>query len=446
MLLYFYIPDHQHIRPPAKLYFRSVPQNLTSRKKQVRGVAWPALTTFLYYIKLSCAMADVMDVIRRFRKLSEDEEKHLESLDWYLTKKENRAVKGLVKERKVSVEHETVSLPGLPDPVSFPKLAAKTKKQETLEFISEINSKIDAKTNDTLFSEFGKAVHDSCSQIIAPEIVGFETVKKAVALQLFSPEHIHILLLGDPGTGKTQILSSAAELAPISSMGLGSGTSGVGLAVTVKGKEVVKGLLPMADKGLCAIDELNLMKEESRASLYNAMEKGFVSYDKGGHSYRFDARVSVLATANPKGDKFTGRTVEQLKKQMPFDPALLTRFHLTFLVRKHDIEEFRKITKALLDKGKRGLTRKEKDFLKDYIGKSRSIEDVKLPKHFEQEIVDFISDIKENEKKYLIEISPRMVVGFTRMAKASARMELRHQVTAKDISFVKEIIRESLRI
>jgi replicative DNA helicase Mcm len=391
-------------------------------------------------------MADIIDVIRRFRKLSPDEESNLESLDWYLTKKEIRTVKGMIKEKKVAVEHEEVSLPGLTDKISFPKLVAKTKKQEAVDFVSEINTKIDVKTNDTLFAEFGKAIHDNCSQIIAPNIVGFDAAKKAVALQLFSPERIHILLLGDPGTGKTQILSSATDLAPISSMGLGSGTSGVGLAVTVKGKEVVKGLLPMADGGLCAIDELNLMKEESRASMYNAMEKGFVTYDKGGHSYRFDARISVLATANPKGDKFTGKTVEQLKKQLPFDAALLSRFHLTFLVRKHSINEFRKITKALLNKKKHSLTAKEKQFLTDYVRKAHSIEDVKLPKRFEEEIVDFITDIKENERKYLVEISPRMVVGFTRMAKASARMELRREVTEKDISLVKSIVRESLKI
>jgi DNA replicative helicase MCM subunit Mcm2 (Cdc46/Mcm family) len=154
----------------------------------------------------------------------------------------------------------------------------------------------------------------------------------------------------------------------------------------------------------------------------------------------------VLATANPKGDKFTGKTVEQLKKQLPFDAALLSRFHLTFLVRKHDIEEFKKITKALLQKKKHGLTSRETDFLKDYIKHAHSIGEVKLPKRFEQEIVDFIADIKENEKKYLVEISPRMVVGFMRMAKASALMEHRTEVTENDVQLIKKIVKESLRI
>ncbi|MBW2971577.1 ATP-binding protein [Candidatus Woesearchaeota archaeon] len=391
-------------------------------------------------------MADFIDVIRRMRKLSPEEDKSLDSLEWYLLAPQKRIVKGLLKEKKIAIEHEQFSLGGLIDTISLPKLVVKKNVPEAEQAVTEINESINRKTQKTLFDQFSRQIHDKCSQMIAPNIVGFETVKKAVALQLFSPERIHILLLGDPGTGKTQILSAATELAPVSSMGLGSGTSGVGLAVTVKGKDVIKGLLPMADNGLCAIDELNLMKEESRASLYNAMEKGFVSYDKGGHSYKFDARVSVLATANPKGDKFTGTTIGELKKQLPFDAALLTRFHLTFLVRKHDIEEFKAITKALLNKTKQSLTKKEQEFLKQYVRQAHELGEIKLPKRFEQEIVDFIADIKENEKKYLVEISPRMVVGFSRLAKASARMELRKEVEEKDVVLVKQIVKESLKL
>ncbi|MBW2965185.1 ATP-binding protein [Candidatus Woesearchaeota archaeon] len=391
-------------------------------------------------------MADFIDVIRRMRKLSSEEEELLKSLDWCCTDKQKRIVRGLLKERKISIEKESISMGGLVEAIQLPKVVMVRKSEETSEIVDDLNSAVDAKAQELLFRQFAKSIHEKCSLIIAPNIVGFETVKRATALQLFSPERIHILLLGDPGTGKTQILSAATELAPISSMGLGSGTSGVGLAVTVKGNEVLKGLLPMADNGLCAIDELNLMKEESRASLYNAMEKGFVSYDKGGHSFKFDARVSVLATANPKGDKFAGTNVEELKKQMPFDPALLTRFHLTFLVRKHSTEEFKKITRALLTKSKTSLSKKESEFLKSYVKHAHALPDIKLPKKFEQEIVDFIADIKENEKKYLVEISPRLVVGFSRLAKASARMELRESVEQKDVDLVKQIVTESLKV
>ncbi|NQU79850.1 ATP-binding protein [Candidatus Woesearchaeota archaeon] len=376
-------------------------------------------------------MADLVDAIRRMRRLSDDEKDALEVFKQYTTSKELRILKGLLKEKKIEIQSKPLKINVL-------------RPGKTTQAVQKINDLITQKANNKELDNLTKNAHETLYAMIAPNIVGFETIKKAVALQLFSPEHIHILLLGDPGTGKTQILSSAVDLSPISAMGLGSGTSGAGLAITVKGKEVVKGLLPMADKGLCALDELNLMKEESRASLYNAMEKGFVSYNKGGNAYKFDARVSVLATANPKGDKFVGKDLGELKKQLPFDTALLSRFHLTFLVRKHNIQDFKKITKSLL-KGKIKINQNQ-SLLNEYIKKAKNIEDVKLPAAFEQEIVDFITAIKQDEENYLIEVSPRMVVGFSRLVKAAARMELREEVSHKDVLLVKSIVEESLTI
>jgi len=190
---------------------------------------------------------------------------------------------------------------------------------------------------------------------------------------------------------------------------------------------------------------LNLLKEENRAALYNAMEKGFITYDKGGHHYKFDARISVIATANPKGDKFTGKNIESLKKQLPFDPALLTRFHLTFLVRKPDAERFREIAKNIIKDRKIRVSRQEIKFVQDYIKKANEL-GVEIPSRMEQEIVDFVAELKKDEEEYLVEISPRLVVGFVRMAKAAARAELRQKVEKEDIMLVKDIVRESLKI
>ena len=64
----------------------------------------------------------------------------------------------------------------------------------------------------------------------------------------------------------------------------------------------------------------------------------------------------------------------------------------------------------------------------------------------EHQIVDFVAELKKNEERYLTEISPRIVAGFVRMAKAAARMELRSIVEQKDVNLVKDIVRESLDI
>jgi replicative DNA helicase Mcm len=254
-------------------------------------------------------------------------------------------------------------------------------------------------------------------------------------------------LLGDPGTGKTDILRSAAKLSPVSSFGLGSGTSGAGLVVTVKGNEVIKGLLPMADKGICAIDELNLMKKEDYAGLYNAMEKGFVSYDKGGKHYKFDARIRVVSTANPKGDKFEGKNVEELRKEIPFDSALLTRFHLIFFIKKPGLEKFKKIAESILSGEKTKVKKGDIEFIKGYIkAVDDKIRNVEFPKERQKEVINFVEEIKKKEEEHLIEISPRFVIGIMRLCKSLARMEARDSVQTKDIERIKEIVIDSLKI
>jgi replicative DNA helicase Mcm len=184
-----------------------------------------------------------------------------------------------------------------------------------------------------VFHDFASQAEEKIFSLIAPNIIGLDEVKKAGLIQLFAKDKVHILLLGDPATGKTDILRSIADLAPISSYGLGSGASKAGLTVAVIGKDIAKGLLPMADNGIACIDELNLLKTADRAGLFNAMEKGFITYDKADSHLKIDARIKVFATANPEGERFVGRTIDVIKKQIPFDPALLSRFHLIFLIR-----------------------------------------------------------------------------------------------------------------
>jgi replicative DNA helicase Mcm len=387
-------------------------------------------------------MAEFKDVIRLFRKLSETEQDKL-VLTSKFTKDAN--IERLVKLKKIKIQTVQPDSSFIPTP-EYPILTTITKEDNIKEKVNKLNKQISEEVQQEIFNTFSKNASELLPRLIAPEIVGFDIVKKAVAIQLFSKERIHILLLGDPGTGKTKILNAVSALHPISAMGLGSGTSGVGLAVTLKGNEVLKGLLPMADLGLCAIDELNLMKDDSRASLYNAMESGFVSYDKGGKHHKFNARVSILATANPKGDRFKGTNPEQLNKQLPFDPALLSRFHLTFLIRRPDVDEFKKISRSIFSRKKQKLSSETIEFIKKYVQHANQLKEPELPKRFEQEVVDFIAQIKQNEDEHLIEVSPRLVVGFIRMAKGLARSELRSKVEEKDIATVKDILEHSLKI
>jgi len=384
-------------------------------------------------------MANIKDILRLLRKLKPDELKQLDSLKGYIDSEAMKTVKMLMQQRKLSISYVDLVSTAISDDAKCPLV-----KSDEEQFANELNDRINRKAKAKLrISLKGKGIITS---LIGSEIVGFEFAKKAIALQLFSKEHFHILLLGDPGTGKTVLLHSAADLSPVSSFGLGSGTSGAGLAVTVQAKEVLKGLLPMADGGICSIDELNLMKEDSRASLYNAMEKGFVTYDKGGKHFKFDANISVLATANPKKDRFVGKTIKEMKAQIPFDDALLSRFHLVFFILRPDEEQFKAIAKNIVAKKKSKIVKKDAEFIQEYIKSAWEIEDVDIPKEVESKIVDFSASIKKKEKDLLVDVSPRFVVGLLRMIKASARADLRSRANRSDLKLVLDIVKSTLNI
>ncbi|MFW6220802.1 MAG: AAA family ATPase, partial [Nanoarchaeota archaeon] len=379
------------------------------------------------------------DLLKLIIPLNNKQKTVLNILTDYLEKEDLDEIKDLLKLKKITFSETKLGLsPQLLKENLFFTFVSNTTEEKIIKYVDKINYVILEKIKLNYFKKFSKLAHNLIPKYIGMNLYGFETIKKAVALQLFAIEPVHILLLGDPGTGKTEILRSASSLHPISSFGLGSGTSGAGLSITVKGKEVNKGLLPMADRGICAIDELNLMEQKDRASLYNAMEKGFVTYDKGGKHFQLDANVRVLATANPKGDKFNGWMIETIKKQLPFESALLSRFHIVSLVRKPNIENFMKITKNIIKGSHKKKVGNDEKFIQNYVSYAENI-NVKISKSLEKEISEYIGSLKQKEDKFIVEISPRLVIGFIRFAKASARMRLSDEVKNEDILFVKEI-------
>ena len=391
------------------------------------------------------------------RSLSKKEKFQLSKVEAFLNEKDINKLSTLIKQGKAQVRLKRlgwsflISGKDLLPRILFvkpenrklnPDMDVEAKDQIWLE---EQDKKIRHIFFESNFKDFTERAWTSVPQFVAPNLVGLTEIKQAAALQLFSPEPVHILLLGDPGTGKTDIIRASAELSPVSSFGLGSGTSGAGLAVTVQGKQVLPGLLPMANGGLCAIDELNLMKKEDYAALYNAMEKGFVSYDKGGKHYKFDAKIKLIATANPVGDKFESYGLEQVKKQLPFDSALLSRFHLTFLVKKVSLERFSEIAEKLITEDKVKANQNDIWFIKRYIRYTGSL-DPKLPHTLAEKVKKFVTDLKENEDKLPFEITPRTVIGITRLLKASARIDLRNEIEAKDLDRVFAIIDKTMNI
>jgi len=385
------------------------------------------------------------DFIKRFLPLSKDKKIQLERCAPFLADEDLKTITYLLKVGRIGISFDSLKISEeFSKQQNFPRLQTASDEEDIVQFVMKANKHMKEIGKQHAFFEFSRKAHKVLPNLIAPHIIGMDAIKKVASWQLFSRERFHLLLLGDPGTGKTEILRGSALFAPISSFGLGSGTSAAGLSAAKKGKDLVKGLIPMAHKGICCIDELNLLQSKDRGALLNAMEKGFVTYDKGGKHEEIEAEIRVLATANPKGDRFIGENVKFLKEQMPFDPALLSRFHYVFFVRRPTKEQFLEITKKLAsDEAEKKINAEDVRFIKEYVVFA-SKQKVEFNKSLEPVITDVFDDLKSHENEFLVELSPRLVIGVIRSAKARARMRLSEKVTKEDIKEVLKAFKMSL--
>ncbi|MEO2241965.1 MAG: AAA family ATPase, partial [Euryarchaeota archaeon] len=157
------------------------------------------------------------------------------------------------------------------------------------------------------------------AELVAPHLHGLETIKRAVALQLFScvpergraRERVHILIVGDPATAKTQLLQHVAEeLAPKGVYVSAQHVTGPGLTAaavhTEEGWILEAGPAVLADGGLLAIDELDKASPDDLNAMLEAMESGKVSVAKAGITATLNARCAVLAAANPEAGRWQG--------------------------------------------------------------------------------------------------------------------------------------------
>ncbi|KAL3821899.1 hypothetical protein ACHAXA_008433 [Cyclostephanos tholiformis] len=177
---------------------------------------------------------------------------------------------------------------------------------------------------------------------IAPSIYGLDHVKMALAMALFGavPKNIddkhrirgdvNVLILGDPGTAKSQMLKYAEATAPRAVYSTGKGASAVGLTASVHKDPLTKewtlegGALVLADRGVCLIDEFDKMNEQDRTSIHEAMEQQSISVSKAGIVTSLQARCSVIAAANPIGGRYDSSCT--LAENVELTDPILQRF------------------------------------------------------------------------------------------------------------------------
>lgn len=192
---------------------------------------------------------------------------------------------------------------------------------------------------------------------IAPSIYGYENEKGALALVLFSgvPKRlpsgerirgdIHMLLIGDPGVGKSQMLSYVYNVAPRAVQSSGKGSSAAGLTASAVQDDfgggnqwsLEAGALVLADGGIAIIDEIDKMSSSDRSSIHEALEQQRVSVAKAGINSTLNTRCSLLAAANPSEGRWD--QYEPLSQQIDLSPPLISRFDLIFTVEDKQSEE-----------------------------------------------------------------------------------------------------------
>lgn len=299
---------------------------------------------------------------------------------------------------------------------------------------------------------------------IAPSIYGHEKVKEALILQLFGGVRkkkddgsvtrgdIHVLLIGDPGSGKSQMLKRVAIVAPKSRYVSGKGASAAGLTATVvkdeflRGYALEAGALVLTNRGICCIDELDKMTKEDTSAMHEALEQQTISINKANISATLRAETTVLAAANPKFGRFD--PYELIPKQIELPSTLINRFDLIFPIRdipnKAKDERTADFILKLHKESSGGEIDIPTQVLKKYIAYGRQNINPQMTDGALEEIKEYYVKMRStgegDEGFKSIPISARQLEALIRLSEASARSRLSDKVTKPDAKRAIELV------
>lgn len=292
---------------------------------------------------------------------------------------------------------------------------------------------------------------DVISESIIPSLHGNKELKEALALYLFSCDSnkddetgvytrgdIHLLMVGDPGVGKSQILKYVSNLAPRGVYTSGKGSSGAGLTATAVKDELGSwsleaGAMVLADKGNICIDEFDKMREEDRSAIHEALEQQTISISKAGITTTLNSRCSVLAAANPKNGNFN--PMKNFKEQVTLSVPILSRFDLIFMLEDvPDEERDSDIALSILLGANETVDRISFDLFRKYISYARREIHPEMTKEVAYRLTEYfvqwrkLASLNENP----IPITPRQLEAMYRLTMASARARLSSKVSLED--------------
>ena len=307
-------------------------------------------------------------------------------------------------------------------------------------------------------------IHTKIIQSLAPSVYGYEHIKEAIMYLLFggAAKHfpditirgdLNVLMVGDPGTAKSQLLQYVAKIAPRGLYTSGRGTTAAGLTAAVLrdktgGMTLEAGALVLADKGVAAIDEMDKMRTEDRVAIHEVMEQHTVSIAKGGIVATLNARTSILAAANPTLGRYDPyRTVGE---NISLPVTILSRFDLIFILR--DVPEATKdaqMTEHILNLHRTGVSPTEapieSELFRKYISYAKNVKPTLTQGALDglKEFYLLMRAASETEGTP-VAITARQLESLVRIAEARARVALRDKVTFEDAERAIDIMKISL--
>ena len=309
-------------------------------------------------------------------------------------------------------------------------------------------------------------IHRKLIASLAPSIYGYGDIKEAVLYLLFGgvpkrlPDgvsirsEINVLLVGDPGVAKSQLLQYVARIAPRGLYTSGRGTTAAGLTAAVVreksgGMVLEAGALVLADKGVACIDEVDKMRPEDRVAIHEALEQHTVSVAKGGIVATLNARAAVLAAANPSLGRYD--PYRNITDNISLPVTLLTRFDLLFIMK--DVPEpdsDRRMSEHILTLHRLKTTPEQPpllpDLLRKYIAYAKRVEPV-LSEEAVNEIRQYYLKMRSmsGSSESPVVITPRQLEALVRLSEARARSFLRDRVEAEDARSIIRLMTLSLQ-
>ncbi len=318
-------------------------------------------------------------------------------------------------------------------------------------------------------------IQKKIARSISPVIYGRDDLKMATALSLFGGTRkprpgggykrgdIHLLFVGDPGTGKSEILKSAIEISPRGLYTSGKGSTAVGLtAAVIKDTETGQmnleaGAIILANGGVAAIDEFDKMDTSDRSALHEAMEQQTVSIAKAGIVATLKAQTAIIAAANPRTGRYDRYKTPTQNIHLP--PSLLSRFDLIFIVTdKPDPANDAQMAEFILQNSMQGpkdtiksksskIGPIDKELLKKYIKHARRKCFPVLTEEAKEKIKHFYLQLRGqyDSEDAIVSILARNLDALVRLSEAYAKMALRSKVIKSDVEEIIKLFKRYLK-